>query len=286
MKMTELKMIHELLSTGTGSEGSLLIPKKIFSTLIEEVEKSLIPRSEAAMFFGPGDIPGASIDVNLVNPNSSDVRLVGEGAEIPLDNDEYSSFNVKPDKYGVTIRITRELMEDSQFNLLAQNIRKMGKRFAEKENELIISQALDNASTTVTGGAALTIPDITEGMQGLEDNDYESTTMFIGTEVLNDLRNIDTFVEANKVGNTDMIKKGFQGVLYGMNVIKVSTNAGMTNTTSYITDKSQAYGLFVKREMTLENYDLEQYDMSAASITMRLRARHIRAQAIAKITTS
>jgi HK97 family phage major capsid protein len=284
--MTELKMIKELLSTGTGTEGSLLIPKKIFSTLIEEVEKALIPRSEAALFLGPGDIPGSSIDINLVTANSSAVRLVAEGTEIPLDNDEYTSFNVKPDKYGVTIRITREMMEDSQFNLLQQNIRKMGRRFADNENSLIISQALDNANTTVSGGAAITISDITEGQQALEDEDYEATSYFIGTEVLNDLRNIDTFVEANKVGNTDMIKKGFQGVIYGMNVMKVSPNAGMTKTTSFITDKQHAYGLFVKREMTLENYDLEQFDMSAASITMRLRARHIRAKAIAKITTT
>ena len=129
--MTQLKHIKELLTTGTGTEGSLLIPKKIFTTLIEEVEKVLIPRDEAAMFLGPGDIPGSSIDVNLVTPSSSVVRQIAEGSQITFDNDEYTSFNVKPDKFGVTIRITTELMEDSQFNLLAQNIRKMGRRFAE-----------------------------------------------------------------------------------------------------------------------------------------------------------
>ena len=79
-----------------------------------------------------------------------------------------------------------------------------------------MSQALDNAATTVSGGAALVISDITEGMQNLEAEDYTPTTLFVGTEVMNDLRNIDTFVEANKVGNTDMITRGFQGVLYGI----------------------------------------------------------------------
>ena len=48
--------------------------------------------------------------------------------------------------------------------------------------------------------------------------------MFVGMEVLNDLRNIDTFVEANKIGNTEMLKRGFLGTIYGLNVIKFSTN--------------------------------------------------------------
>ena len=43
--MTEMKYVKELLSTGTGVEGSLLIVKKIHDKLVEEVEKRLIPRT-------------------------------------------------------------------------------------------------------------------------------------------------------------------------------------------------------------------------------------------------
>jgi len=60
--MTELKAVQELLSTGTGAEGTLLIPRKIHDALIDEVDKNLIPRSEAAMYFGPSEIPGSSYD--------------------------------------------------------------------------------------------------------------------------------------------------------------------------------------------------------------------------------
>jgi len=47
-------------------------------------------------------------------------------------------------------------------------------------------------------------------MQYLDDEDYEPTTLFVGMEVINDLRNIDTFVEYSKVGNTDMLQRGFR----------------------------------------------------------------------------
>ena len=278
--------IKSFLQTDIGTEGQLLIPRKIFDTLINEVDKALIPRSEAANVIGPAGIPGSSIDIDLMTPNTMDVREIPEASEIFLDNEEYTSFNMKPLKYGVTIRITRELLEDSKWDLLRHNIETVGKRMAENENSLVISDALDNATNTVTGGAAITIANITRAMQHLEDADYTPSTLFIGNEVLNDLRNIDTFVEANKVGNTDMITKGFQGTIYGLNVIRVSTNAGMTTTTAYVTDKTEAYIIAEKRPMAMENFDLPSFDMTAATVTHRIKIRQRRADAIAKITTT
>ena len=286
--MVELKAVQELLSTGTGAQGTLLIPRKIHDTLIEEVDKNLIPRSEAAMYFGPSDIPGSSISVNLATPNTMDVRIVAEGAEIPIDQAAYTDFNLKPVKWGVAVRITRELLEDAKWNMLAHTIKVAGKRFAEKETELILSGALMNYGNMVTGGAAITIANITRAMQYLEDSEYTPTTLFVGMEVLNDLRNIDTFVEANKVGNRDMLERGFLGTIYGLNVIKFSTNAAPTTTYSkyaFVTDRMHAYVLAEKRPVTIENFEMPIYDMSAASITWRFVARHLRANSIAKIHT-
>jgi len=165
--------------------------------------------------------------------------------------------------------------------LLSHNIKVAGKRFAEKETTLVIEDALDNASNTVSGGAAITIANITRAMQYLDDADYTPTTLFVGMEVLNDLRNIDTFVEANKVGNTDMLQRGFLGTIYGLNVIKFSTNAAPTTTYSkyaFVTDRMHAYVLAEKRPVTIENFEMPVYDMSAASITWRFVARHLRAK--------
>jgi HK97 family phage major capsid protein len=287
MKMSKkLKFVKELLSTDDATEGQLLVPRKIHDTLIEEVDKNLIPRSEAALYLGPGDIPGSSVDIDLATPDMMDVRLIAEGTEVIIDAGEYTNSNFKPLKYGVAIRITRELLEDAKWNLLQHSITLAGKRFAENENSLVISDALDSAANTVSGGAAITIANITRAMQYLDDSDYTPTTLFVGMEVLNDLRNIDTFVEANRVGNTDMLQKGFLGTVYGMNVLKVSTNAGMTTTTAYVTDRGHAYAIAEKRPVTVENFELPVNDMSAASITQRIKVKALRTSAIAKITTS
>jgi HK97 family phage major capsid protein len=287
--MVEYKSVHELLQTGLGTEGQLLIPRKIHDTLIEEVDKNLIPRSEAALYFGPTDIPGSSIDVDTETENVMKIRRIAEGAEVIMDQPAFSSFNMKPEKWGVALRITREMLEDAKWNLLAFGLKRAGKKFAENETTLILQDALDNATNTVTGGAAITIANITRAMQYLDDADYTGTTLFVGMEVLNDLRNIDTFVEANKVGNTDMLAKGFLGTIYGLNVIKFSTNAAPSTTYSkyaYITDRNYAYVIAEKRPVTVENFEMPVYDMSAAVATQRIKVRQLRASAIAKIETS
>lgn len=286
--MNEMKHITELLNTGIATEGSLLIVKKIYDKLVEEVEKRLIPRDQAAIVIGPSGIPGSSVDVDREDPNSLKIREIAEGADIYLDNQTYDSVNIKPKKYGVGIRITRELREDGKWNLLARNITTAGKRFAENETNLVLVQ-LDSAATTNAGGAAFTISDITTMMYDVENNDYIPTTLLVGTEVLNDLRNIDTFVEADKLGSREMLETGFVGRIYGMDVMRFSTNAAPSSTYAkyaYVFDKREAYYIVEKRPISVDRFELPSNDMSAASITQRIAVQIIRTQAVSKTTTS
>lgn len=284
--MEQYKHLKEYIQTGIGTEGQLLIARKILPTLIEESMKALIPRELAAMYIGPAQIPGSSVEINRRVENTMLIRSIAEGAEIPLDRGTYNNLNVKPLKYGIAIRITREMLEDATFNLLEYDIMMAGRRFAENENTLVISNALNAAANTVSGGASITIANITRAIQYLNDADKKPSDFIIGYEVLNDLQNIDTFVEFQKVGNTDMIQRGFQGTIYGMNVIAVSTNAGMTATSSYVIDRNYSYVIVEKRPITVENFDLPTFDMSGAAITQRIDVQPLRTNAIARITTS
>jgi len=286
--MAELKYVKELISTDTGTEGQLLIPRKIYDVLIEEVDKHLLPRSLAARYFGPSDIPGSSIDINVVNENELDVREVAEGAEFPIDATGYSSINIKPSKYGVAVRITREMLEDAKWNLLEHNIRIAGKRMAENETNLILT-ALQGCSNSVSGGAAITIANINSATLQLNNNDYTETDILVGPEVLSDLRNIDTFVEFSKVGNTEMLQKGFIGTIYGMNVVRFSANAAPSTTYSkyaYVIDRNHAYVIAEKRPVTVERFEMPAYDMSAAVISQRIAVKLLRDNAVCRISTS
>ena len=283
-----MNYIKELLSTDLATQGSLLIVRKIHDTLITEADKMLIPRSEAKFVVGPSGIPGSSYDINLETPDTLKISTVAEGADIGIAQQSYTVINVRPAKYGVGVRITKEMLEDAKWNLLDSNLRAAAKRFAENENSLVITE-LDTAANTVSGGAAITIANITRAMQYLEDNDYTPSTMLVGNEVLNDLRNIDTFVEADKLGSREMISNGFVGRLYGLNVIRFSTNAAPSTTYAkyaYVFDNREAYCIVEKRPLSVEKFDMPNNDMSAAVITHRIAVKALRTPAIALITTS
>jgi HK97 family phage major capsid protein len=280
--------IKEYINTGDGTEGTLLIPKLIMPALVAAVEKALLPRELAAMVWGPSQISGSSFSINLESPDTIHIRQVGEGAEIPLDAENFTSVTYTPVKYGVAIRITREMMEDSQFELFNRNIAAAGVKFAENETALILT-ALDGANTTVTGGASVTIADITSAILAIENQDYRATDIIVGNELLNDLRNIDTFVEADKAGNTNLMSRNFIGVLYGANIARFSTNAAPSVTYAkyaYVIDRSQAYGIAIKRDLTVENFDMPTYDMQGAVLTQRIAVKLHRSKAVAKITTT
>ena len=281
-----LQKIQELLTTGTGTEGSLLIQRTI-SPLFDDVEASLIGRQWAAMVFGPADIPGSSVDLQIVTLNSLEVEVVAEGAEIPLGNAAYTNTNVKPKKYGIRPQITREMLEDGKWNLIEHNLRYAALKLAENENSLTVT-ALDGASNTVAGGAAITIANITTGMQHLEGASMKPRVLFVGPEVMNDLRNIDTFAEVNKYGSNEMMRTGVVGKIYGMDVVVVSTDGltGYTSTTAYVVDPVHAFVVAEKRPVTVEQYDDVTHDMQGAVITQRVAVATLRGQAIAKITTS
>lgn len=278
--------VKEYITTGDGSAGTLLIPRLIMPPLIDAVDKALVPRELAAWV--KNGFEGSSFAINLVTPTSIRIRTVAEAAEIPLDASGFTSITFTPRKYGVAIRITREMIEDSQFDILQANLREVGRRFAENETNLILT-ALDGAANTVSGGAQLTLANLSAAILNVHNNDFEATDILAGYEILSDLQGIDTFVEAQKAGNTEMMQRGYVGTIFGANVHLFSTNAAPTTTYAkyaYVLDRAQAYGIAIKRDITVENFTLPSADLEAAAITQRIAVSLLRSAAVSNITTS
>jgi len=282
--MTKYQHLKETITTGLGTEGSLLIPKTIAANLIIEKDRKTLDRVLAAQFYGPSTIRGSSIDVGLEDTGVAEVNVVGEGGPVPLTNDTYSSTNIKPLKYGGRPLITREMVEDSMFPLIEHNIRKVGRRLAENETGLILTQ-LDGATNVVAGGAAITYQNLTRAQQYLRDNDYEPTDLLVGPEFFKDLTDIDTFVEANKWGGVTTNQTGALARVLGMNIHLFSANIG-TTTSGYIIDRNEAYAIAEKRPVSIERYDDKVHDLMGVVATQRIAVKLLRDTAVARITSS
>ena len=274
-------------TTAGSSTGSYLIPRTLFSQMVMANRKKLVLRALAAKMIGPASIPGSSIDIPLQTRNSMVTHRVPEGSVIGLDAEEYSGFNLKPYKYGVRISITKEMEEDSMFDVMSMNVDTAGYELADNEEALIIA-TLDTGSGQSTStrvansNATLPVSDITAAMQGVEEENFTPSHFVIGVEVANDIRNLSTFTEAHKAGINDPSKR-LIGTIFSMKVI-VSKNVSAKY--AYVLDANYAFIGAEKRPLTIERYFDAARDTDFAVATQRIAYRYLRAGAIARIVTT
>lgn len=273
-------------TTAGSSGGSYLIPKTLYSELLDDVKKNLVLRALAAKVIGPDSIRGPSIVMSLRTKNSLDIAQVGEGAEFPLDVEHYSSLTITPKKYGVRIGVTKEMMEDGNWDGMALNVQTAAFEIADNEESLIITE-LDTASG-LTGGtriansnATLPITDITSAMMGLEEEYHQPTDMIVGVEVAQDMRNIKEF-NSREFGNNSLGQR-LVGNLWGMNVI-VSNNVSAKY--AYIIDRRYAFIIAEKRPVTIEKYADVARDAMFSVVSQRIAVSYYRPGAVARIITT
>ena len=136
------------------------------------------------------------------------------------------------------------------------------------------------SGNTVTGGAALTVANIASAINYLEASDYTATDFAIGADVAMDLRNIDTFVEANKAGVSDP-SKSLIGTIFGMKVWQTNNltstfGASSANATdAVVLDKDWALAFAEKRPLTIDRYNDVTRQLEGIVLSARWDARAI-----------
>jgi len=277
-------------TTAGSSTASYLIPRTLYPSVMNAVRKNLILRGLAAMIFGPASIPGRTLVIPRQKAfdtyNNLQVNRVGEGGEIPITQTEFDSLTLTPVKYGARIGVTKEMQEDGIIELLGYHAELAGYEFADNEESLIVSQ-LDSADSAAShsianSNANLPVSDITAAMQKLEEDNHSPTHMICGVEVVNDIRNIDTFVEADKAGVTDPSQR-LIGRIFGMKVL-VSNNVSAK--LAYVIDANHAFVIAEKRPLTIERYSDYARDTGFVVVTQRIAVSYLRANAVSEITTT
>ncbi len=279
-----MRRLQELMTTSTEPE---MIESEIYGTVLDAVKEELIGTNLLALRIGADSIPGSSIDVDMQTKDNMDIMELGEGQEVPISLDAVSSFNLKPKKYGVRPLITKEMIEDNKFDIVQRNLAEAGYQMAKKLDSLLMAQieagsAANSTTHTVTGGSAAVISNITSSLNFLEADGHHGTDMIVSAEFASDLRNIDTFVEADKAGisNPGM---GLIGTIFGMKVWQTNQ---VTAKYAYIIDRRYALVLAEKRPITVANYDDVARDLTGVVITARWVARYLYKEACSVITTT
>jgi len=285
-----MSKLKELLTRDTESE---LIPSTIMGILLPSVQANLIMTQLLARRIGPESIPGSSIDLDLNTADNMIVELTGETAEFGKSQAAAETFNMKPVKYTVDIQISREMIEDSKFAVVEWNIEEAGYKMAQKMDNLLCQAVYTGADANGTdhitnAGSALTIAYLTTCMKFLEADNHVCTDMIVSAGIAEDLRNIDSFVEADKLGSRETFERGLVGRVYGMNVFMTNQAKG-TQTTyerALIIDRRHALVLAEKRPISIERYNQVNKDVVGIAVSARFKERYLRKEACAVLYTT
>lgn len=232
---------------------------------------------------------GSALDFDLEDKDSITFTKLGEGVTIPYDAEAYTKVTVTPAKYGATVMMSSEMKEDANWDLLRRNVRRMGTMAGLKEDALIVAAMADAtygfAATTNhafnSSGTELDIVDIVTAVKRVKENDYYPNVMLIHPTQEAELNQIDTFVEADKVGSRATFERGFCGRIFGLDVI---TSSSCTEDKVYVLDSREA-GVYVERRpLTMKAFEVPEKDSVAVAVTFRGAARVLRSAAGCEIT--
>lgn len=244
---------------------------------------------------------GAALDVVVEDKDSLKMHFVAEGATMVTDVESYTKRTITPIKYGCIVSMSHEIKEDANWDLMKRNLRRAGTQAGLQEDSLVFTAFNDstygfssatsgagNSHAVTSQGTEMSVYDIAAMMKVIEEDDYVPNVLVVHPTQTSELRQIDTFVEADKVGSDVAFQKGFVGKIFGMDVVR-TTKAWVDQTSSqyaWALDTREAGMLVVRRPLTVRAFEIPERDAVAAAVSFRAEAGVLAPKAGAKLTIS
>jgi hypothetical protein len=134
---------RELLQS-EGLATTNLIPTEVYATVVEGSEPARCMRNAIPIYRMPSHVMTLPY-----GETGTYAGIVAEGAEIPIETETISVLTLTADKYAVRPMITREMVADAKFDVIATEVRKTGYKIENALNRLCI-----DAFITAGGGDA------------------------------------------------------------------------------------------------------------------------------------
>ena len=280
---------------------SEMVREQLYSIIVEAAEAARIGRQLVDV------IPlnaGHALKMNIADDDAVSFRQTAEGAEFSTDVETYAQATITPNLWANLVVVSRTMQEDSNWDLVKRNIKRMGVRAGVKEDYIVFNALNDStngfpaASTTLSGssvghdyssaGTELSIADLVGAAKLVRSNNMRPNVIAIHPEQLAELQQIDSFLEADKFGRREMHIKGTVGRIIGMDVLTSTTSWIEQTSTSYawVLDNQEAGALIMRRPLTMRTFDLPSRDSLGVAASFRAEARCLKSDAGVRITVS
>lgn len=228
-----------------------------------------------------------------LGPANTYAPEIAEGAEIPTIVGEYSSRTFTVKKYGQMPRITRELVNDGLYDIIALEVQNAGAAVENTLNQQALTALLDGAGNEDdNNGADLTI----KGVKAIADaaalikaDGFNPDTIIMcpGAEALV----LKEFVLSNYVG-ADSVMGGRVPTILGMKAYTLGvTDASASYAWEYdsdgdigmlVLDSRKAGAIAMREDLTVEKFDDPVRDLIGCKVTARFGVNYLHANASAR----
>jgi len=285
----DLKPVRELI-TMEGIEGTDLIQTEFFATIKEGAE----PR-QAMRNFIPTINLGSGSGLKIPKSTSgSYAEEVAETTEVPPTNAKYSAVDVTIKKIGTRPQISDEMMADSNYDLIALEIRRAGAKIENKFNRdsLLACLSATNIQEHDCNGSNLGLSALAKARSKVNKVNRSATKMLITPDmeyqVLSSLLPVST-----SVGYEQVMRTGQVGRILGLDAYETTVSTG-NNSYVWEYDSDGDFGAIVadvdefalnviRQDITVKRYDDPVKQIQGGVITMRYGTGIVDATAACRI---
>jgi HK97 family phage major capsid protein len=277
----KIENARELLQT-EGLATTNLIPTEVYATVVEGSEPARCMRDAIPIYRMPSHVMTLPY-----GETGTYAGIVAEGAEIPIETETISVLTLTADKYAVRPMISREMVNDAKFDVIANEIRKAGYKIENALNRCCI-----DAFITAGGGNASTYQTDTGGSGGTPTSHLGEA---VGTVIARGFMPTDIILHPTCYGailgehavlNTPLsnqsVSTGSIGTLYGckLHLLGVADNAA-TYTWGWTADgyfgglviaKNQFGAIGMREDINVEQYSDPVRDLVGMKVAARFDA--------------
>lgn len=142
VKARELLQSEELAASG-------LIQTEVLATVVEGSEPAKCMRNVLPIYRMQSNVMTVPY-----GETGSYATPVAEGAEIPISTQTLGVRTLTAEKFAIRPMVTREMVADAQFDVIAAEIRKAGFKIENALNKAALSEILEYSGTAADAGAA------------------------------------------------------------------------------------------------------------------------------------
>lgn len=268
-------------------EGSGLVEIELYNTVIEGAKYAVCMREVFP-------VVGMRTDTMRVPYGSAGIYapLVDEGSEFPAMYQDYNYKTLTAEKYGHTIPISQELIDDAKFDLVEIELRKVGQSVENKLNQMMLTELLDNAGNEHdTGGSSQGLTAIIKAKAAILADGFYPDKVVLSPEAWG-MAFVD-YKPAYNISAEDVLRNGMLPQIAGVTpyICSVADNSS-TYTWKYNSDTdigmvmvdSDAAGIIgMRQDITVKQFDNVLKMVQSPVVYARFDVVYLNANAICRV---